>query len=195
MGTYTKTSRTAANKTRAGSSASWSLAAGLYWSSGTINAGAYIDWLCYSNFGFSIPSTESITGIFVTYTTQGQPDANATGCDGSIMLTTNATSPTGGCVDHATTTAYSNLSLTAQTRGSSSDNWGAGLTYSDVNSANFGLLISPKFNTGSSFIDFLAGLAPNISITITTTTTPDFIPGSSTMYQAGIMPVNGSRSF
>jgi len=195
MPTYTNTAGSVKNVARASSVGVWSNA-GAVWNGAS--QGAYYqftDYLCFYNFGFSIPSTESIVGIQVQYPIYNSPDTNEKACDSSVVLTADALTQIVGSVDHATATPYSNISLTTQYHGTSADTWSASLTYAQANSSNFGFMLSCKETTGgvSGPTSQVASATP--TIVITTVVNPTLVPNASTMYQAGIMPVNGSRIF
>lgn len=92
-------------------------------------------YLKVTNFGFTIPSTATITGVTVAierkYTTFAVVDDTIKLVKGGTVVGTNksagATWPT---------------SDTYATFGSSSDLWGTTLTYADVNASNFGVVMS-----------------------------------------------------
>ena len=106
------------------------------------------DFLYAQNFGFSIPSTATITGIQVdAYLTSTHHDQGTT--DQSILLLNASSTPVG--TDHADLVTLWPGSFTYKTWGNSADTWGAGLAYTDINSSNFGVAI--QCSTGSSVVE------------------------------------------
>lgn len=188
MTTYTKTAGSVKNVTKSSSVGAWSNG-GATWNSpseGVTNQ--FTDYLCYYNFGFSIPSNEVIVGITVNYGAQNSPNTTETACDNSVVLTTNASSQIGGSVDHATATAYNNASQTTQTRGGTSDTWSSSLTYTQANSSNFGFMVSSKMKTYGASAPFntsqFLSSTPTIVIT-TTVVSPPSAPTSLTSNVSG----------
>ena len=171
MPTYTKTAGSVKNVAITLSVGPWS-SGGSTWNGAAQSAiNQFTDYVCFYNFGFAIPSNEVIVGISVTYTAQNYPNTTETASDYSVVLTTNASTKIGGSVDHATGANYSNISLTNQTRGNSADTWSAGLTYTQANGSNFGVMVAAQMS-GNGFTPPYAtsqsiGSAPTITITTT----------------------------
>ena len=99
------------------------------------SAPAYSQYLYATNFGFAIPSGNTINGISVavTYQNSGTDYTTKLLKAGSLVgsnLATAATSPT---------------SATVVTWGGSSNLWGTTWSYSDINSSTFGVAISTLY--------------------------------------------------
>ena len=95
------------------------------------------DQLIAKNFGFSIPSNATITGIQVDAYVGGQYYV----LDYGILLVDASGNPVGA--DH-TGGGYWSGGMHWKTWGNSTDNWSAGLTASDVNSPNFGVAMRAR---------------------------------------------------
>jgi hypothetical protein len=125
------------------------------------STGQYTNYLVATNFGFSIPTGQTVTGITVEIN-KGSISFNKT-ADYSVRLYK------GGLVgtDQASGTSWPLISSYA-TYGGTSNMMGSTLTRSDVNATNFGIAIAAR-QTGAAL-----GTTPyinHIRITITTTTT------------------------
>ena len=109
----------------------------------TGGVGSYTDYLVATNFGFSLPSGITITGIAVEVE---RADPNIRTADyqirivkGGVIGTTEGSSGAGG---YSSTDSY-------QLYGDPSDLWGDTWTETDINAANFGVAISAKRKSGS----------------------------------------------
>lgn len=105
----------------------------------------------FTNFGFSIPATATITGINISVRRKGETD-NST-VDKSIQLLA------GGVAignDKATIDLWGDASFAA-TYGGAQDLWGTTLTPTDVNASNFGFTFQAKreASTGEAQIEFV----------------------------------------
>jgi hypothetical protein len=204
MPTYNGTATVCTNIARGGSSSSWvASGANEYTAPSQTGIGTYSDYLLFSGFGFSVPTTETIVGVVVNYQIQGQPDTSQTGADISVRLY-GAGFTFNGSDRAQPSTIYSNISQTTQTRGGSSDNWNqtpVPLLPATVNNSSWGFGISCQVVAGPvGPIDFLVVKAA----TVTIYTNPSSIVGSggtnsslevSFMNIAGVTPVNGVKVF
>jgi hypothetical protein len=191
MPSYSGTASVLANLALGGSSASWVPSSPTTATSSWSGIGNYTDYLVFTGFGFSIPSTEEIIGITVSYAIQGQPDTNQTGCDNHLFLTLLGASQG---ADHALSDSYSNVGLTTKTRGGIADAWGTSLTYADVNGASFGFKLSSKIN-GGAVGPYDVILASAATINITTMLIPVGGESTSLMQVANTMPIGPVRVF
>ena len=106
------------------------------------------EYLAVSNFGFSIPTTNTICGISATIYRANTSLVSLGGSvtDNSVMLTT-AGALTGS--DRASGTNWPNTTITAANYGSPSDLWGTTVLPTDINNAGFGIGISANIKTTS----------------------------------------------
>ena len=106
------------------------------------------EYLAVSNFGFSIPATNTICGISATIYRANTSLISLGGsiADNSVMLTT-AGALTGS--DRASGTNWPNTTITAANYGSSSDLWGTTVLPTDINNPGFGIGISANIKTTS----------------------------------------------
>ena len=106
------------------------------------------EYLAVSNFGFSIPATNTICGISATIYRANTSLISLGGsiADNSVMLTT-AGALTGS--DRASGTNWPNTTITAANYGSSSDLWGTTVLPTDINNAGFGIGVSANIKTTS----------------------------------------------
>ncbi|MBL8849455.1 MAG: hypothetical protein JNG89_07215, partial [Planctomycetaceae bacterium] len=95
-----------------------------------------------TNFGFSIPTGSTITGIAVALTTTG-PNSPRSGH--SVKLTKNGTTVAG-----TTSSVTGTWATGSPTVGGSTNLWGTTWTPSEINSSNFGLLIQIEGRDDSS---------------------------------------------
>lgn len=100
--------------------------------SDTINNGSSSDYLVATNFGFSIPSNATITGI--TVGALGGPSGVSAIADLHAQLVKGGVTQT---TDRSSGAVWAN-SVLARTYGSSSDLWGGSWTPGDINASNFG---------------------------------------------------------
>lgn len=111
----------------------------------SVSSGVYTDWLRATNFGFSIPVGATIDGIEVRF----DKFASAINSiqDSSLRLR-KSTGQVGD--DKADTETYWDGSDTDTytVYGGASDNWNAGLIYSDINDSNFGVDLSAYHAAG-----------------------------------------------
>jgi len=106
-----------------------------------INKHDYSDWLRLTNFynsgtGYNIPSEAEIIGIEVKIKRKGEETDMISDDSLRLRITSGQTGD-----DKASGTKYT-TTLTWATYGSSSDDWNAGLTPTDLNSADFGIELS-----------------------------------------------------
>jgi uncharacterized delta-60 repeat protein len=94
-----------------------------------------------TNFGFSIPSGVTITGIVVGVERKANSNANGGSQDAAVRAVKGGTI---GTTDKSTATIYPIAADTFEDHGSSSDLWGTTWTSSDINASNFGAAISVK---------------------------------------------------
>lgn len=105
-------------------------------------AGTYQShYLKCTNFGFAIPSGNTINGVRVDISRSGKASPN-TSQDAVVSLVKGGT--VSGDNKAATGTAYP-TTLAEVSYGGAADLWGLSLTYTDVNSSTFGMVLS---NTG-----------------------------------------------
>lgn len=95
-------------------------------------------YLLVTNFGFSIPSTESIVGIAFSLEKGMLTLAGSDAIDNVIRLVV------GGSVTGDDKSNLISWGLGAATHGGATDLWGTTPTYSDINASNFGIAISGK---------------------------------------------------
>src|SRR6185437_4979741 len=109
------------------------------------------DIITASNFGFSIPSNATITGVTVSILRgiQGSdPEPTPGIVDLQVQLTSNG-STTLGQNKADTTNPWSVGEMTWKEYGGSSDLWSATLTPAIVNSSTFGVFFACKLQTGA----------------------------------------------
>lgn len=94
-------------------------------------------YLYVTNYGFSIPSNATITGVVVSPTRKTSNAGNAS-YDTNVFLVTNSVI---GTVNRATTNFYTIADFT-EDHGGSNDTWGVTLTPAIVNSPRFGAVFS-----------------------------------------------------
>jgi hypothetical protein len=106
------------------------------------------EYLAVSNFGFSIPTANTVCGISATIYRANTSLISLGGSitDNSVRLT-NAGALTGS--DEASGTAWPNTTITAAGYGSSSDLWGTSMFPTDINNPGFGIAISANIKTTS----------------------------------------------
>lgn len=115
--------------------------------SGTVTT----NYIKATNFGFSIPSGVTIDGIIVEIERKQSPTAEGLCKDVNVKLVKGGTVSGNNNADTSTNWPITD---TYKTYGSSSDLWGLGWTHSDINAANFGVVlnaiitIDPKDGTG-----------------------------------------------
>ena len=109
--------------------------------SSTLSGTTNTNYLNVNTFGFSIPSNATIAGVTVTIEKRRSGGTTGNARDSVVSLVK------GGVVtgdNKADTTTNWGTSDAVATYGSASDGWTAGLTPSDVNASNFGLVLSAK---------------------------------------------------
>jgi Secretion system C-terminal sorting domain len=106
------------------------------------------EYLAVSNFGFSIPNTNTICGISATIYRANTSLISLGGSvsDNSVILTT-AGALTGS--DRASGTNWPNTTITAANYGSPSDLWGTTVLPTDINNPGFGIAVSANIRTTS----------------------------------------------
>lgn len=102
------------------------------------------NYLKATNFGFSIPSTATVTGIKVEVRRE---DSNLNAYDASVRIVKGGTIQ--NAVDEASSTVWP-VSMAYATYGSSTDLWGTTWAPSDINASNFGFVLACR---GVSFGD------------------------------------------
>jgi RHS repeat-associated protein len=146
-----------------------------------------------TNFGFNLPSnTNSIIGIQVQVSRGGSSYSDDFGntnltTDNGILLINGAGNTVGN--DHSD---YNDGwdTLTNISYGGSTDNWGAGLTYTDINSPNFGVAIAGQFCCG---VLNLNGRPRTVTMTAqvySVTITVWYSTPTSTTYDTGTVWIN-----
>lgn len=98
------------------------------------------------NYGFSIPSNATITGVSVVLGTSGYYEGST-----GVRLTKNGTSPVGNAVARV-----GNWSSGSVVYGNASNLWGTTLTPADVNSSSFGVIANFDGNDGNEVYVHLA---------------------------------------
>ncbi len=98
----------------------------------SINAGASSQYLVARNFGFNIPSEAAINGVTVRI------EAAETGA-GTESLNAQLQNDSAALVGSSKANTISGTGVAVYTYGSASDVWGATLTPTIVNNANFGV--------------------------------------------------------
>ena len=146
----------------------------------SVTASAITHYLKGTNFGFSIPSGDTIDGILVEIDRRAQTASRITDVTVSIVK--------GGTVtgDNKAIGTTWPTALTYQSYGGAADLWGATWTDSDINASNFGLVISCTNSSGT-----VGARVDAIRITITHTT-----PGGTTYNQSagGTLTTSGNPS-
>ena len=97
----------------------------------SLGAGQVSDWLIADNFGFAIPSGATIDGVVVSVKRYGM----GTVVDSSVRIS-DPVGPTGD--DKADFASWPGMVETTD-YGGPTDDWSAGLSWSDVNNSGFGL--------------------------------------------------------
>jgi hypothetical protein len=110
----------------------------------SINAGAVTHYLKATNFGFSIPTGATITGIVVEWERRRDPAADVV--DNAVRIVKGGSI---GSTNKASVTSWPSSDAYAS-YGSSSDLWGETWTASDINASTFGSVLSAKDNAGDS---------------------------------------------
>lgn len=109
----------------------------------SVTASATTNYLKATNFGFSIPATDTIDGITVEIKLRAQTASRITDVTVSLVV--------GGSVVGANKALASTwpTALTWTTYGGASDLWSLTPTYSDVNASNFGVVINCTNSSGT----------------------------------------------
>jgi len=108
----------------------------------SVDDGQISDYLQCSNYGFTIPDGNRITGITATIRRQAN---NTNVIDNTVVLLRAGTRET---TNLATTSTYSNGSYRNDSYGGTNNLWGAEWSIDDINANGFGLaLASRKSNT------------------------------------------------
>ena len=120
------------------------------------------NYIVLSDFGFNIPSTATICGIFVEIEASCLGLAiGASARDNSVrLLVSGAVAGT----DHASGTNWLGSDVVSS-YGNGSDTWGATLTPAIVNSTNFGVAISTRLSAGLAAL-FLTARIDNVQMTV-----------------------------
>jgi hypothetical protein len=101
--------------------------------------GTTSDLLQCVNFGFSIPSGSTITGVVVGIERKSSGTGNGGSNDSNVQLVKGGTAQG---ANRATTTTYLDTGDTYEDHGSVTDMWGSTLAPSDVNASNFGVALA-----------------------------------------------------
>ncbi|WP_460489012.1 DUF6701 domain-containing protein [Curvibacter fontanus] len=109
----------------------------------SVNDGEISDYLQCSNYGFTIPDGNRVTGITATIRRQ----ANNTNVidDTVVLLRAGAREPN----NLATTTTYSNGSYRDDTYGGTGNLWGAEWSINEINATGFGLALAAQKSNNS----------------------------------------------
>jgi hypothetical protein len=158
------------NRTLDGSRQSWTnvnnagSSDNVYAATGDISgtSGSYTDYLEARNYGFNIPANATITGIAIGVE---RSDPNTSTSDYSIRLVKGGT-VTG--TDHSTGAMYSStenfeIMDIVRTFGGDGDLWNETWTPADINSSNFGAVVSAQRAVDGTVTN---GRVDNISITV-----------------------------
>ena len=99
-----------------------------------IGATTYSDWLRASNFGFQIPVGSTINGVVV------EINNSALGISDSALYLVGSDGVNMG--DNKASSNIWGITASTATYGSSSDTWGATLSYAKINHSDFGIRLS-----------------------------------------------------
>lgn len=130
-------------------------------SSGSALGAGTTHYLKATNFGFSIPSGATINGIQVEWK-RSRTAGGTSYVDSAIRIVKSDGSI--GSTNRSAGASWTPTTLTWDSFGSSSDLWGESWAYSDINSSNFGAVVS-AIGVGS----LTAGSVDACRITITYT--------------------------
>jgi hypothetical protein len=191
MPTYTETAGSVTNQPRTNAEIAWGIGAPT--SIATVNLPLifpnepYTTYLAFTDFGFSIPPTDTVLGVVVTYPAKGAP-SGFDGADSSVVLWNSGASPD----DRAQpASAYNTATPTNVSRGTSSDLWGysaGALTPTQINASGFGFYlscgpVSGSFESGS--VALTVGNLPTITVYTSSAPTPPI----------GTILLSGSQSY
>lgn len=139
----------------------------------SVTAGATTHYLKATNFGFSIPSGDTIDGILVEVKNRAQTASRISDVTVSIVK--------GGSVvgDNKAFGTTWPTALTWRSYGGAADLWGTTWTDSDINASNFGVVISCTNSSGT-----VGARVDAIRITITHST-PGGFTSRTTLLGAG----------
>ena len=144
------------------SSGSWSNASNAYANGGGYATGNHNNTETYSNFGFSIPAGDIVTGIEVQADTWS---SNNDFCQLEVQLSWNG----GSSWTSQKTTGNLTNSETTKTLGTSTDNWGRTWNVNDFTNSNFRLRVqhgdsgSACGGNDSTYLDFIRAKVTYIS--------------------------------
>ncbi|MEW6211349.1 MAG: hypothetical protein AB1631_23490 [Acidobacteriota bacterium] len=125
-------------------------------------------YLKATNFGFSIPAGATVNGIQVEYECHDTASSGGSAVeDNSIRLVKGGTISGNDKAD-GTSWPHQSFSEAYLSKGGSSDLWGLSWMADDINSSNFGVVISAKPRPGFEISDAVA-LVDHVRITITYT--------------------------
>jgi hypothetical protein len=193
MPTYTESAGTIANLSRSGSIGAWTLTTN--WNSPAITYPNYSDYVLFTNFGFSIPSSEVVQSIEVIFN-----------CASIIV-------PTNSYVKNSIVSLYE-AGLTGNNLGGSTAwptgtpgpisiysllaGWGVALTATQANASTFGFAVSGIYSANSPSISCALEMLSNAQIVIVTAVTrnPALVTTILTAAEQRIPPlrrINGSR--
>ncbi len=158
-----------------------------------LTTNAVSNYLRASNFGFSIPAGATINGIQVTINRSSS--ANTAGFsirDSDLFLTKNGTATVG--TDHASATDWPTGGPASANYGGIADLWGTTWTPAEINSANFGVLLSvlneSGFTNRTASVDYI-----EVTVTYTIQYTITATAGvGGTISPSGAVLVNGGAN-
>lgn len=166
MPTYTQVATVAANQSIPNEQTAWVVGFG---ATSTATVGGSVSpptlpitgYLQFSGFGFSIPSTETVVGISVSYPISGALLGIGNGRDYSVFL-----SPLGSADRAQPGTAYSTTSRTVQVRGGVGDLWAlSSVTPAQINASAFGFSLACTNDSTPHGITLEVSSVPTITIT------------------------------
>lgn len=144
------------------------------YTSATIADNSSSENLLATNFGFSIPTTATITGIEVTIGRYSSSPNKIYDNNVQLLVGGSAT----GTNKALSSTTYWPTTETAATYGSTTDLWGATLTPAIINASNFGVLFDANNNNNgtarTAYVDYI-----QISVTYTLPASIDWYTASS----------------
>lgn len=123
------------------------------------------NWLIINGYGFTIPTNATITGITATIWGYGtSPTATRRQIKATLTIDGSAT------YGNAKTAIQLATTNGAITQGGAADVWGATLTPTDINSANFGIMIADNDTNNNAIL--IDSVALTVSYTVPDSTQP-----------------------
>lgn len=155
--------------TSGGSGRKWNNESNVYSSNGSdayvslssSGGGRNSEYLEVTNFGFNLPATATVTGVEAVIEMAASSSSSV--YDRDIYLTKDGSSSVGN--DQATSTYLLNYD-SDYTYGGSSNLWGTTLSYSEVNSSNFGIRIRLRNGASGSRYGYIDHVTLNVHYTI-----------------------------